>query len=121
MGAEPFEHLVEFQPDAQSALDALRDELAPGESEPSSEMSFGMDRPAILFISAVSSRRQPGCATPLTPEEVLHHFGTQRPTRSHTARADSLWDELDRGSAVFTTLYVGERPRWIWFAGYSFD
>jgi hypothetical protein len=60
-------------------------------------------------------------AFPLADSEIVDLFGTARPTRKAAETSKSIWDHIQRGSAIYTTIFVEDRPDEIFFAGYSFD
>jgi hypothetical protein len=60
-------------------------------------------------------------AFPLADSEIVDLFGTPRPTRKAAETSTSIWDHIQRGSAIYTTIFADDRPDEIFFAGYSFD
>lgn len=59
--------------------------------------------------------------TVLTPKQAALYFGTERPSRHDVERADAFWEDIGRGEGVCVTLYDGDHPSALFFAGYSFD
>jgi hypothetical protein len=60
-------------------------------------------------------------AFPLANTDVIDLFGTPRPTRQMVEANHLMWDRIERGSAIYVTLYDDDKPCEILFAGYSFD
>jgi hypothetical protein len=60
-------------------------------------------------------------AFPLADSEIVDLFGTPHPTRKAAETSRSIWDHIQRGSAIYTTIFADDRPDEIFFAGYSFD
>jgi hypothetical protein len=62
-----------------------------------------------------------GVVTPVPSETLEELYGTEKPTREAVERAPEFLEEVDRGTGVYVILYVGDFPREICFAGYSYD
>ena len=82
---------------------------------------------SILDIAQVSSEPFDGSqmpfftAFPISDSYLEELFGTSRPTRQVAETNDSMWERIERGSAVYVVLFADDTPREILFAGYSFD
>jgi len=132
MGAHPYEYYVPFEPDAQSALDKLRQrvfasgdyataDLHPSTPEEAFELGEEEGTASILDIAHVAAAPDFCCAAPFTADELLEYFGTDEPSRDDLRAGDAFWDDLDRGQARFATVYAAGRPTELYFVGYSFD
>ena len=147
MGAHPYWYLAKYTPDPDTALQALRErEFRAGRYNPVMpflEFPIGPHSPtpgaqhasiaeafeeadadgtrSILDIERVGDEPDFGVACPL-PDEVLEElYGTTRPTRAQVLREMDFFEDLDRGQAVYVTLYRDGRPDEYLFAGYSYD
>lgn len=132
MGAEPYDYTVPYEPDIQSALDKLRQQvfasgeyngadLNPPTPEAALEMAEEDGTRSILDISRISEAPDFCCAAPFSADELRRYFGTDKPTKQMLRASDDFWDDLDRGMARYVILYEGDEPKEIYFAGYSFD
>lgn len=132
MGAEPWQYVVPYQADIAAALEQLREsvftsgEFRGSEEEPATidEALENMDADgtgSILDIDHIAERPEPTGLTVLTPEQTARYFGTERPSRHDVERAGTFWEDIGRGEGVCVTLYDGDRPSALFFAGYSFD
>jgi hypothetical protein len=132
MGAEPWQYVVPYRSDVAAALEQLRQavfdagtfrgsEDAPASIEEALENMDADGTASILDIDHVADRPEPMGVTVLTPAQTAQYFGTERPTRRDVERADDFWEDIGRGEAVCVTLYDGDRPAELFFAGYSFD
>jgi len=91
----------------------------------------------IPYSEALVSSKQYGielfCTTfPLSDNELIRLFGTDKPTRkmveavivlcqpSEEANAE-FWETIDRGTARHIIIYDNDEPSEIFFVGYSFD
>ena len=132
MGGEPYDYLVPWEEDIQSALNKLRAQVFesgqfngahfnPSTPEEALEMAEEEGTASILDISRVSDRPDFFCAAPLGPDELTRYFGTDKPTRQHIEASLDFWEDIDRGHCRYVILYDGDQPTQIFFAGYSFD
>jgi hypothetical protein len=149
MGAHPYWYFVPYDPDVQGALRALRErEFAAGRYSPVVRMPvFGAREPesfvpahpnisaaceeaarsgegtrSILDIARVSQEREMGSAAPLAEDQIIDMFDSSRPTREVVeARLEEVFGVLDRGECVYVSIYDGEEPTELLFAGYSYD
>jgi hypothetical protein len=151
MGATPWSYLVDYQPDVNLALQALRQrEFEAGRYSPAidyAEFPLRSDHPGpgaqhasieaaiedadadgtqtILDIREISEERLPSTASPLEPLELLNVFGTELPTSDMVEDADEvlgeIFDFIGRGQSVYVVLYKDHQPHKLLFVGYSYD
>jgi hypothetical protein len=132
VGAEPYDYTVPYEPDIQAALDKLRRrvfeskefngaEFDPPTPEAAFELAEADGTRSILDINRISEEPEFCCACPLSPDQLEQYFGTQKPTELIVRNSDAFWDDLERGMARYVILYEGDKPKGIYFAGYSFD
>jgi hypothetical protein len=66
-----------------------------------------------------------GSVYPLSDEDYIALFGTQKPTRQDIERApqalDMLYNRIERGSGVYLVLYKNNQPSEIYFMGITGD
>jgi hypothetical protein len=60
-------------------------------------------------------------AFPLANFDIEDLFGTLHPTRTLAQTNTSMWDRIERGSAIYMVIFADGKPDEILFAGYSFD
>lgn len=143
MGAEPYSYYVAYESDIHSALQKLRRrEFKAGRYQPGFDLdedplgepgarhgSIEQAREAaaedgtcsILDIDRISQEPEFGAAAPVGDAALLRYFGTTQPTCEMIEECDALWDDLERGHAIYLIAYAGGVPEQIYFAGYSFD
>ena len=147
MGGHPWFYFVAYQPDINIALQELRQrEFAAGRYNPVLWMPpFPVDvnSPApgaqhasieeamedadadgtrsILDMERISDTPDYGAVVPLSKEEVIDLFGTDKPTRKMIEVNDDLFEMLERGQGVYVIAYQDDKPSEIYFAGYSYD
>jgi len=147
MGGHPWFYFVDYQPDINRALQELRqrefkagrynpvmwfppfpieaNSPAPGAKHPSIERAME-DADAdgtrlILDMERISATADYGAVTPLSNQQLVQFFGTDRPTREEIETNDDLFEELERGQGVYVIAYRDHEPAEIFFAGYSYD
>ncbi len=146
MGARPYWYFVKYEPDAEKALQKLRQrEFLAGRYNPvlpSLEFPIGPGSPApgaghasieeaveaageegtgsILDLVHVGESGEFLIARLLSEDDLEAAFETTRPTRAMVERLD-IFDELDRGTGVCVTVYKDGKPDEYLFAGYSVD
>lgn len=94
---------------------------------------------SILDIQRISNSPELLASSPLSAEETLALFGTDKPTRplvediilaegelDHWQETDydieeSFWDTIERGESRYIVLYDLDQPSEIFFIGYSID
>lgn len=151
MGAEPWSCFVAYRPDASAALEAAQAQefaagryrvMDPGDPPASIEEARlqGEESGTASVLDMTGVAEEPlaegagdwmasggdlpasfGMVAPLTAEQLVRLYGTDRPTRSQVASNFELYDLLDRGLGVYVVVYDGDTPTEIFFAGYSFD
>ena len=124
---------VMYQWDIPFPLDELSGAPAPGKQHASLEEAmadeFVMEAGTgtILDIRQLSDKLDYGCAYVLTKEELIEHFGTDKPTRELID--EKVWDYWDyvsdtfgvRGVGICITAYKNGAPAELYFGGYSYD
>ena len=133
MGAEPYEYIVPYEKNIQTALNKLRQhifetgqyngaDLNPPTPEMALEMIGADGTRSILDIFTISETPELCCAAPFSEDELRQYFGTDKPTKEILDESDEFWGELERGMAYYFILYDEQgEPKYIYFAGYSFD
>ena len=133
MGAEPWDYFVPYEKDIRAALDKLRQrEFQAGrfrgaEDHPASieEVLENMDADgtgSILDITHVADVPDFMAVVPLSSEELVRLFKTDKPTRTMVeANMVDVYEEVERGQGIYIVLYKDGKPSEIFFGGYSFD
>lgn len=147
MGAHPYFYFVDYVPDLNAALQALREREfragryypvmrfpsvstdssspAPGPSHRSIEAAVDAAAEngtrSILDLVRVSSSPDYRVAVILSDDELIRLFGTLYPTRETIESSDELFAALERGKGVCIVAHKDGLPEGIVFAGYSFD
>lgn len=138
MGASAWNYYVAWQPDAGRALRELREEVfrggqyynphdpwRPATIEHLLEMNAEAGTHSILDIFAVGERPDYGVAAPLTRDELVRRFGTERPTRATLDAAAPALEEVresrGRWGGTYIVVYDGDEPSEILFLGQSGD
>jgi len=147
MGAHPYFYFVDYVPDLNEALQALRErEFRAGRYYPmmrfpsvSTDSSAPASGPAhrsieaafdaaeengtrsILDLVRVASTPDYRVAVLLSDSELMRLFGTLHPTREAIESSDELFAALERGKGVCIVAHKEGLPEGIVFAGYSFD
>lgn len=133
MGAEPWDYFVPYEQDIQAALNKLRQrEFQAGrfrgaEDHPKSidEVVENMDEDgtgSILDITHVADDPDFGAVVPLSSEELVGLFKTDKPTRTMIeANMVDVYDNIDRGQGIYIIVHKDGKPAEIFFGGYSFD
>jgi hypothetical protein len=148
MGGHPYWYFVPYESDVQHALDTLRDrEFKAGRYNPVIRLlkfgsaDFLKQQPgakhrsiddamndamedgtrSILDISRVGDSPDFGVAAPVAAAQLREWFGTERPTHDMLERAEDLFESIDRGQCVYVVVYEGDKPKELFFAGYSYD
>ena len=147
MGAHPFWYTVKYDPDTNAALQQLRQREfragrynpvmpfpdfpvtpmspAPGAQhssiEEAMEDSDADGTRSILDIMRVGFEPDFCTAVPLADDVLLALYGTTRPTRPAVEANMDFLEDIERGQAVYVTLYRDDKPHELLFVGYSFD
>ena len=124
---------VMYQWDVPYPLDSLSDAPAPGNKHATIEdvlrdeyvMEVGTG--TILDILQVSDKLDYSSAYVVKKEELIEHFGTDKPTRAIVD--EKVWDFWEyvadafdvRGVGICIPIYHEETPTELYFAGYSYD
>jgi hypothetical protein len=142
MGAEPWSCFVPYQDDVAAALEAarrqefaagryrMRDPKRPPRSidEARREAAESGTASVLDMVGVADTPLEVGAdvpaffaVSPLSPEQLVRLFETERPSRRQAASCPELYEWLDRGLGAYVVVYEGDRPSEIYFAGYSFD
>ena len=62
-----------------------------------------------------------GFVAPLSAEQLIGLYGTDKPTRAIVGDGGDVFELIDRGLGVYVIVYDGDRPSELFFAGYSYD
>ncbi|MCF4967245.1 hypothetical protein [Nostoc sp. CMAA1605] len=117
--SESPEELIAKCSSVQAAIEAVLDEYA--EEGTSS----------ILDMEEISIFPQAGAVSPVSENELIELFGTDKPTRemvisilieeANRKAWETFWDSINRGEGRYIVMYIENQPVEIFFAGYSFD
>ncbi len=132
MGAEPWEYVVPYEPDIQSALNHLRhreftagrfrgSELHPASIEEAFENMDADGTASILDMERVSTTADYGAVCPLSASDLTRYFGTEQPTRAQIEATRDFYEDIERGQGIYVIVYKDHQPSELYFAGYSFD
>ena len=147
MGAHPYWYFTRYEPDVDAALQKLRrrefeagrynpvlpfiefpiDAAAP--SPGAQHISIEHAREAadmdgtrsILDIEGVADAPGFGVVAPLDDAALENLFETTQPTRQMIESNMDLFDQIERGQAIYIVAYKNGLPDELFFAGYSFD
>jgi CTP:molybdopterin cytidylyltransferase MocA len=140
-------HFVPFQADVRVALEKLRQrEFKAGRFTQSADQPATSPRTidqalarsdatgtrsVLDMADGISPTPQLFCVSPLSHQQLIDLFGTDKPTREsiekslrpHTYVKEGTWlpNHVDRGKGIYVIVYADDQPREIFFAGYSFD
>jgi hypothetical protein len=146
MGGEPWFYFVDYQDDINAALQALRQrEFNAGRYNPAewfpkypvnpnhapgckhSSIEEAMEDAdadgtrSILDVESIALARNYGVAAPLDKDTLMDLYGTEKPTRKMIESTFDLFEDIDRGQAIYVIAYEQDQPSEIFFAGYSYD
>ena len=135
MGGEPYLYVVDYEEDLNSVLEKLRKkvfesgdyngaEFNPKTPEEALYMTEADGTRSILDILKISNKPDYCCATPLTKDENIKYFNTDKPSVEISSRIYDFydfWNDINRGMAKIVVLYENEIPKKLVFAGISFD
>jgi hypothetical protein len=149
MGGHPYWYFVPYEPNLQSALDALRTrEFEAGRYNPVlpfikfREPAFSEQKPgkghktirkaiaasaedgtrSILDIAKVGKASDYGTAGPLNVDRIRELYGTDKPTRAAIEGDMGFLADIDRGKCIYLIAYdKNGKPAELCFAGYSYD
>lgn len=141
MGAEFWEYYTPFKKDVATTLEELRQQefaagrfnlghLRPSTIEEAFENADADGTRSILDMERIASSPGMGAASPISPDQLLAIFDTDRPTRlmmenarrgrDNKAMRDVI-EKIERGEGRYILLYDGDRPTEVYFCGYSYD
>jgi hypothetical protein len=147
MGAHAYFYFVDYNPDLNAALHALRerefragryypamryppfpiDSSSPAPGPAHSSIDAAVDAAAengtrsILDLVRVASTPDYRVAVVLSEGELILLFGTLYPTRETLETCDELFAAMERGKGVCIVAHKEGQPDGVFFAGYSFD
>lgn len=138
MGASAWHHFVPYREDVGRALQELREDVfrrgeyfraRPGEEPASIEALMEANQESgthsVLDVFGVADAPGWSVAAPLSPEERVRHFGSERPTREQVERsfAEVYRIVQDRGpwTGSYLVVYRDDAPSEIFFFGASGD
>ncbi len=132
MGAEAYTWVTKYKKNLAEALRAAREETFaagkfigadehPATVEEAVELGAEAGTGSILDITGVSKCPELCSVCPLTSEELIEFFGTERPTFVQIEKCAPFWESFDRGEARAVTLYKNGKPSQICFAGWTID
>ncbi|MBH8573475.1 hypothetical protein I8752_10695 [Nostocaceae cyanobacterium CENA369] len=113
------EELIEEYGNVQAAIEAVLDE-------------YGSEGTAsILDMLGISLVPESSAVSPISRNDLLELFGTDKPTREMVESilieeqdldaCEEFWSSISRGEGRYIVLYTENQPVEIFFAGYSFD
>ena len=122
-----------YQWDIPYPVDNLEDAPTPGKQHPSieevwkDELVMEQGTGTILDIMQLSDKLDYSSAYILKEEELIKHFGTDKPTREIIDK--KIWDYWEyvansfgvRGVGICITVYKNDVPAELYFAGFSYD
>jgi hypothetical protein len=127
-----YHYTVPYEPDIHAALDKLRQtvfesndfngaEFEPPNPEAAIDLTGADGTRSILDIIRIGDTPDFRSAAPVTPPDLLTHFGTAQPTKESILASESFWQSIPRGQARYIFLYDNGAPAQILFAGCAFD
>lgn len=85
---------------------------------------IGIRRALCLYIEQFAIMTRYGTAMPLSPEDLIKYFGSEKPTKAVAeacfARRD-IWSMMHSGVGYYGIIYENGLPHEIFFAGFSGD
>jgi hypothetical protein len=147
MGAEPYWYFTKYDSNVDRALQGLREqEFEAGRYFPAMwNLAFPIDptKPSpgaqhasideareaagaegtrsILDVEGVSEQPAVGFAAPLADATLEDLYGTRQPTRNMVDSNSPLCESIERGQAIYMTVYQNGHPDELMFAGFSYD
>jgi hypothetical protein len=146
MGAQPYWYFTKYRPSIDTALGELKQRefkagrynpvmrfiSFPVENTPSAEPEHasikeaiadaGMDGTrSILDIERVGDVPDFGVAVPLDDGELGELYGTTKPTHEMIELNMDFFEQIERGQAIYITVFTNDHPDELFFAGYSYD
>jgi hypothetical protein len=147
MGGVPWFYFVEYQPDIELALQALRkrefaagryhpvvkfpefpvttSSPAPGANHGSIEEALGASREdgtrSVLDMKRVGKKPDYSVVTALPAQRLRDLYGTDRPSRAMVEENMDFFEDIERGHGIYIIVYQNDQPSELFFAGYSYD
>ena len=147
MGAHPYWYFTRYEENVEAALDKLqRREFQAGRYNPVMPFIEFPITPAspspgpqhdsiddacdaadadgtrsILDITYIGDAIDIGTAAPLDDDALQDLYNTTMPTREMIESNMDFFEFIDRGQAIYITVYKNGKPDELFFAGYSFD
>lgn len=132
MGAEPWDYFVTYENNIQAALDKLKErefhagryrysEEKPSTIDEAREIADADGTGSILDMDRVGTEPDFGVVVPLSSQELIELFGTDKPTRAMIEQNMDLYEDIDRGQGIYIVAYEAGNPSEIFFGGYSYD
>lgn len=148
MGGMPYWYFVTYESALQHALDTLRDrefmagryfpvmnavelhdpslaEAVPGRGHATIAEACDAAGPdgtkSILDIERVADVPDRGVASPVSDDELMDIYGTNRPTRQQVESDMAFLASIERGECVYVVVYEDDVPSEVCFAGFSYD
>lgn len=76
---------------------------------------------SIIDMTAINSHRGRGILVELSTNKLFELYGSRFPTHEMVEQNMDFFTQIDRGEGVFFTVYEGDTPLELFFAGYSYD
>jgi hypothetical protein len=141
MGAEFWEYYTPFDQAVDTTLDKLRQQefaagrfhrshLNPSTIQQAIANTDADGTRSILDMERVAASPDMGAVSPISRDQLMAIFATDRPTRQMVEEAlmavdneamDEVIQEIERGEGRYILLYVNDRPEEVYFCGYSYD
>jgi hypothetical protein len=132
MGAEAWDYWVPYEDDIQAVLEKTRErefragryngsEFRPATLEEAREVADADGTRSILDMDRVGDEPDFGVVVPLSSEQLVELYGTDRPTREMIEENMDFYEDIERGQGVYLIAYKDDRPDEILFCGYSYD
>jgi len=132
MGAETYTWVTKYKKNLADALATARMEVFaagkfigaeehPASIEEAVELGAECGTGSLLDIVSVNEASGLCSVCPVSKEECVEFFGTERPTFAEIEKCMPFWESFDRGEARAVTLYENGKPAQICFAGWTID
>ena len=134
MGASDWDYFTRWHPDVHAAFNALKEEAA-GDQDPMELLlnaGEDMTHSILDIIGGISDTYYDARgahdflqAFPVSPAWLLKNYGTIRPTRQMVEGKPEVFEDLERGTALFFAVWgkPGDKgnPDWWYFYGCTGD
>ena len=142
MGASPWDYFVPYREDIAAALKELKQQefaadrynkgwrgtTAASIAEAQQNAEADGTRSILDMEGIMATPHEPdsdapqlGMVAPLSADQLVKLFGTDKPTRAQIEEAGGYPEWLDRGLSVYVIAYDGDTPSEIYFGGLSYD